>query len=291
MDAATIGGLVLRVLRVAVIAYLAVLVLARLFESRLIFFPNIPGRLEGDWHPENLPIEDVWLHTSDGVKLHAWWIPAENAEFTFLAFHGNAGNIANRAEVYAFLQKTPANVLAVEYRGYGRSEGAPSENGLYRDAQAAYEYVTQTKRIAPRSIISFGQSLGSAVAANLAAQERVGGVVLEAPFPSLSAMARRVFWFIPGIQLAVFTQFRTDRQLKRINAPVLIVHCTDDPVIPPDLEEQVYDAAKPPKYILRIDGRGHEEGSLIAPDQYSAALRDFLRQVSAQSSPTIQPRP
>lgn len=282
MNGPAIGELILRILRVAMIAYLVILVLARVFESHLIFFPNEPGRLDGDWHPENLPTEDVWLQTSDGTKLHSWWIPAEGAKFTFLAFHGNAGNIANRADIYRFLQETPANVLAVEYRGYGRSEGSPSETGLYRDADAAYRYLTETRKVAPATIISFGQSLGTAVAARLAAHSVVGGVVLEAPFPSLSAMARRVFWFIPGIQVAVITQFRTDRQLANIHVPVLVIHCSEDPVIPAELEEQVYDAAKTPKQILLIDGRGHEEGSLIAPEQYRAALLDFLGKVSGR---------
>lgn len=280
MNAHSIGDFALRFVRIVVAAYLVVLILARVFESHLIFFPNYPGRLEGDWHPQNLPVEDVWLQTSDNVKLHAWWIPAENAKFTFVAFHGNAGNVANRADIYRVLHNSQANVLAVEYRGYGRSEGAPSESGLYRDADASYEYLTQTRKIVPATIIAFGQSLGTAVAAHLAAKSAIGGVVLEAPFPSLSSMARRVFWFIPGIQLAVLTQFRTDRQLANIDAPILVVHCSDDPVIPPELEEQVYAGAKQPKYILRIEGRGHEESSLLAPAQYNAALQEFLGRVA-----------
>lgn len=284
MDVHSIGDFAFRLLRILAIAYLAILILARVFESRLIFFPNDPGRLDGDWHPQNLPVEDVWLQAPDGVKLHAWWIPAANAKFTFVAFHGNAGNIANRADVYRVLHNSPANVLAVEYRGYGRSEGAPSEAGLYRDADASYEYLTQTRKISPATIIAFGQSLGTAVAAHLAAKSAVGGVVLEAPFPSLSSMATRVFWFIPGIQLAVINQFRTDRQLANIHAPILVVHCSDDPVIPPELEEQVYAAAQEPKYILRIRARGHEESALLAPVDYRAALQEFLIRVSGSIS-------
>lgn len=161
MDKASFLEQLARVARILVFAYLAVVVLARIFESHLVFFPNEPGRLDGDWHPQGLPIEDVWLRTSDDVTVHAWWIPAENAKFTFLAFHGNAGNIAQRADVYRFLHDTPANVLAVEYRGYGRSQGSPSEAGIYRESDAAYEYLVQTKRIAPRTIIAFGQSLGN----------------------------------------------------------------------------------------------------------------------------------
>jgi fermentation-respiration switch protein FrsA (DUF1100 family) len=281
MDKVSFFEQLARIARILVFAYLAVLALARIFESHLIFFPNEPNRLDGDWHPQGLPIEDVWLRTSDDVTLHAWWIPAENAKFTFLAFHGNAGNIANRADVYRFLRDTPANVLAVEYRGYGRSQGSPSETGLYRDSDAAYQYLGQTRRIVPRTIISFGQSLGSAVAAHLAANAEVGGVILEAPFPSLRAMARRVFWFLPGIELTVLTQFQTSMYITRANAPVLVVHCAQDTVIPPELEERVYDAAKAPKFVLQVNDRCHEEASLMAPGRYRAALQPFLTAVDA----------
>src|SRR5258706_716093 len=181
------------------VAYVLVLVLVRIFERRLIFFPNYPDRLGGDWHPRALPVQDVWLTASDGVKLHAWWIPHDNAKFTFLAFHGNASNIANRAPTYEFLRSTPSNILALEYRGYGHSEGKPDEAGIYRDAEAAYEYLVNTKRIDRKAIISFGQSLGSAVATHLAAGRQVAGIVLEAPFPSASRVARKVFWFLPGV--------------------------------------------------------------------------------------------
>src|SRR5713226_9083784 len=176
------------------IAYVLVLALVRIFETHLIFFPNYPGRLEGDWHPRGLNVQDVWLTASDGAKLHAWWIPADNAKFTFLAFHGNASNIANRAPAYEFLRDLPANVLALEYRGYGRSDGKPSEAGLYLDSEAAYQYLVTSKGTDPKTVISFGQSLGTAVAAHLAARHNVAGVVLEAPFPSAAQMARQVFW-------------------------------------------------------------------------------------------------
>jgi len=167
-------GRLLNLLLTILIAYILALVLIRVFEAHLIFFPDTPGRLEGDWHPHTLPVQDVWLTSSDGTKLHAWWIPHENAKFTFLAFHGNAANITNRAPAYEFLRDTPANVFALEYRGYGRSEGRPSEAALYRDADAAYQYLVNTRGIDPQTVISFGQSLGSAVAAHLAAYRQVG---------------------------------------------------------------------------------------------------------------------
>ena len=191
------------------VAYLLVLLLVRMFESHLIFFPNYPGRLEGDWHPRALNVEDVWLTTSDGVRLHAWWISDDQSRFTYLAFHGNASNIANRAPVYEFLRGTHANVFALEYRGYGHSEGKPSEAGVYRDADAAYEYLVNTKGIDRKTIISFGQSLGTAVATHLAVHRRVAAVVLEAPFPSASRVASKFFWFLPGLSLLTHGQFNT----------------------------------------------------------------------------------
>jgi uncharacterized protein len=264
-----------------VATWLLILILARLFRARLIFFPNYPGRMAGDWNPRHLPFEDVWFETADGIKLHSWWIPNHEAKFTFLAFHGNAGNIADRADVYEFLQRLPANVLAVEYRGYGKSEGTPSEEGIYRDAEAGYEYLTLKKGIAPQTIISYGQSLGSVVATHLAAEKEVGGVVLEAPFPSASAVARDKFWFLPGSGLMAHSLLDTQRNLARISAPILIVHCTQDPVIPPKSSEEVYQEARPPKFILRIEGYCHEEASLIAPENYRATLLEFLRTIDS----------
>jgi pimeloyl-ACP methyl ester carboxylesterase len=151
------------------IACVVVLIILCLFEPRMIFFPDYPSRLEGDWHPSTLTQEDVWFTASDGTKLHASWISNPAAKFTFLAFHGNASNIANRAPTYEFLRETPANILAVEYRGYGHSGGKPSEGGRYLDAEAACQFLLRTKRIDPKSVISFSQSLGTAVAANLGA--------------------------------------------------------------------------------------------------------------------------
>ncbi|HXW56651.1 MAG TPA: alpha/beta hydrolase [Candidatus Cybelea sp.] len=257
-------------------AYVLVLLVLRSFESRMVFFPDYPGRLEGDWHPLTLAPEDVWLTTSDGTELHSWWIANSSAKFTFLAFHGNASNIANRGPIYEFLRDTPANVLAVEYRGYGRSAGKPSEAGFYLDAEAGYQYLVSTRGLDPRSIISFGQSLGTAVATEVAARHMVGGLVLEAPFPSASQVARSIYWFLPGLGLLVRGQFDTQSEIQKVTAPVLVVHCTRDPVLPFQFGLQVYRSARAPKQLLEIDGLCHEESSLVAPVPYRAALQKFL---------------
>lgn len=257
------------------VAYAAILILLRLFEKNLIFFPNYPGRLSGDWNPKGLPVEEVWLRASDGVKLHAWWIPGAGA-FTFVAFHGNAGNITDRSDVYSFLGTVPASVLAVEYRGYGRSEGSPDEQGLYLDAEAAYDYLVRERGILPQRIIAYGQSLGSAVATDLASKREVGALVLEAPFASGRALARRVYPFLPGLGAVVRTKFETGAKLARVSVPVMVVHCANDPVIPYALGEEVFRLARDPKEFFRVESYCHEEASVVAPDAYRAKLRGFL---------------
>lgn len=269
-----------------VLAYIGILFCIVLFESRFIFFPNVPGRLEGDWFPKRLPVEDVQLETEDGVKLHAWWIPAPEAEFTFLAFHGNAANIANRADVYRFLHALPVNVLAVEYRGYGKSEGTPNEVGLYLDAEAAMEYVRREHNIPARRVVAFGQSLGSVVATDLASRHDLGGLVLEAPFASAKEMARRFFWFLPGLAVVMRTKFETSRKLQTVSAPVLVVHCSEDPVIPFSMGEQVYRLARPLKQFYRVDGYCHEEAALVDPGGYRAKLQELLETARSKSPAT-----
>ncbi len=263
--------------------YLAVLLVFRVLERQLIFFPDYPGRQSGDWHPAGLPVEDVWLQARDGVKLHAWWIPAEGSDFTFVAFHGNAGNISHRADVFRFLHALPANLLAVEYRGYGRSEGSPSEAGLYLDAQAAYDYLTLRRGTVPWRIISYGQSLGTAVAVDLAANRKLGGVVLEAPFASARAVARRVYPYLPGLGWIAQSKFETGSKLGKIRAPLLVVHCAQDPVLAFPLGEEVYRLAREPKSFLRIAGTCHEEAFLAAPAEYRARLVALLTSIQTQN--------
>jgi len=263
------------------ISYVSLLLLLRISESKFVFFPDLPGRLDGDWHPAKLPVQDVWITAYDGTRLQAWWIPNEKAQFTFIAFHGNAGNITGRAFVYKFLNDTPANVLAVEYRGYGKSEGKPSEKDFYRDARSAYVFLVERQGIRPETIISFGQSLGTATATDLASEEKVGGLVLEAPFPSIAAMAHRQFSYLPGVELLVYGQMNTKGKIGKVKAPIMVVQCSHDPIIPPALGQEVYEAAASPKQLLKFDMSCHEESSLLAPRRYSAALREFLAGVEA----------
>lgn len=272
----------LHLLLIAAAIYAGLILLLLLFEKKLVYFPGHPGRETGDWQPAGLPAEDVRLTTEDGVTLHGWWIRSAAAQFTFLAFHGNAGNIAHRAPVYRFLHSLPANVLAVEYRGYGRSEGAPDEQGLYRDARAGWEHLVRERGIPPERIIAFGQSLGTAVAADLVAERRVGGIVLEAPFPSAREVARRLYPFLPGIGYFLRTKFETAAKLERGGTPLLVVHCAQDPVLSFALGEETFRRAGEPKRLLRIAAYCHEEASQVRPEEYRAALAEFLALLGGQ---------
>jgi hypothetical protein len=275
---------VLTILAILAVAYILLMAVFLTLERNLIFMPDMPGRLSGNWQPAGLPVEDVWLTAEDGVRVHAWWIPGPQASITVLAFHGNAANLPNRAEIYAQFRSLPANVLAVEYRGYGKSEGEPSEEGIYRDARAALAYLTGPRGLPAQRIIVYGASLGSAVAADAAvnrpAGEDVGGVVLEAPFPSVAYVAKRIYFFLPGLGTLARTQLDTAGKVAKLRVPLLIMHCTDDPVIPFTFGVEVFRrAAGPWRRFYPIKGRCHEGASLEAPEEFLREMRGLVARV------------
>jgi fermentation-respiration switch protein FrsA (DUF1100 family) len=177
-------------------------------------------------------------------------------------------------------------VLAVEYRGFGRSEGRAHEQGLYLDAQAAWEYAVGERGIPPQRVIAFGQSLGTAVAADLAANRDVGGVVLEAPFPSVAAVARRVYFFLPGITALMRTKFAMGEKLAAKEVPLLVVHCASDPVIAHSLGQAVFDQARGPKWFFRVESYCHEEASIVAASEYRQRMLAFLSEVRVRGQGT-----
>lgn len=261
--------------RALLLAALLTILLIRLFEDRLVFFPNLYAT--GEWDPAQygVRVEDVQFTTSDGVRLHAWWGASAGAAHTVVYFHGNAGNLTNRIDNIGFLQQLPVNVLAVDYRGYGKSQGRPSERGIYLDAQAAYDYLTRERGIPAQQIVALGQSLGTAAAVDLATQRPLAGLILEAGFPSARRVAQRT-QFIPGIAYVIRTRFDSAAKLKQIRVPVLVAHCREDPVLPFVLGEELFAAANQPKTFVAYAGVCHEPLFAAAPDDYAAKLRAFF---------------
>ncbi|MFB3154281.1 MAG: alpha/beta hydrolase, partial [Candidatus Acidiferrales bacterium] len=213
--------------------------------------------------------------------------PAEQAlgtALTILYFHGNAGNLTNRIENIAFLRQLPANVLAVDYRGYGKSEGRPTEAGVYLDAQAAYDYLFHERGVVPDHLVVLGQSLGVAVAVDLASKRPVAGLILEGGFPSAGRVVQRSMG-LPGLRFVIRSKFDSAAKLKEISVPVLVAHCTRDPILPYALGEELYAAANQPKTFVSYDSDYHEPLFFADPSDYAARLRAFLESATEAQRP------
>ncbi len=247
----------------------------------MIFYPSRTLEAQpSDW---GMPYEDVVLKTSDSVELHGWYIPAPGAQRTLLFLHGNGGNISHRRDSIAIFRRLGLNVFIFDYRGYGRSQGAPDEAGLYRDADAAWRYLTDTRGVAAQDIVIFGRSLGGAVAAQLATQAPAGALILESTLSSARDFAREAFPLLSRMILVRY-DFNTTQRMREINSPVLVLHSPDDEIMPYALGEQVFQAAREPKRFVRLRG-DHNSGFLLSQPQYEQALGDFL----ATLSPAVHP--
>jgi len=285
--------------RAVLLGLLLLVLLVRMFEERLVFFPDRYATNEWDPSRMGVEVEDVFLTTSDGVRLHAWWAPASSfakatedkpaeqapgTALTILYFHGNAGNLTNRIENIAFLRQLPANVLAVDYRGYGKSEGRPTEAGVYLDAQAAYDYLFHERGVVPDQLVVLGQSLGVAVAVDLASKRPVAGLILEGGFPSAGRVVQRTMG-LPGLHFVIRSKFDSAAKLKEISVPVLVAHCTRDPILPYALGEELYAAANQPKTFVSYDSDYHEPFFFANPVDYAARLRAFLETATKAQGP------
>lgn len=256
--------------------YVSVVGLLYIFQERLLYFPT--GRLIATPESAGLPFEEVWLKTEDGVMLSGWFVPAEGSQRVLLFFHGNAGNISYRMDSMAQFHRMGLNVFIIDYRGYGQSEGRPTEAGTYLDAEAAWRYLTEQRGFLPEQIIIFGRSLGGGVAAWLAAQHPPQLLILESTFTSIPDMAARQFPFLPVRQLSRL-QYNTQARLAHINVPVLIIHSPADKVIPYHHGRALFEAAGRPKTFLELRG-GHNDGFLVSADTYETKIKQFIERYS-----------
>lgn len=245
----------------------------RFLEWKMIYFPRV--EIEATPDLLGLKFEDITFITEDGVKLNGWWIPHPQALGTLIHCHGNAGNIGHRVELAARLHQLGVNVFLFDYRGYGKSRGWPSERGLACDARAAYEFVRAQYGDEERPpILLHGQSLGGAVAARLAVEKQVRGLILESTFTSVPDMARALYPGLPLYRL-VTTRFDTLGRVAQLGLPKLIAHSPDDEVVPFAMGRRLFAAAAPPKQFVALAG-GHNDG-LWTPD-YERALHVLVAQ-------------
>ena len=260
---------------------LLVVVALRLIENQLVYFP--PRYPEGFPPPETYKseVEDVWLLTADGVRINAFYRSNPASKQVLLWFHGNAENIGYGLEHLRALAKTGANILAVDYRGYGKSEGKPDEAGVYHDADAAYDYLIKQRHFRAQDIIIYGHSLGGAVAVNLASRRPCGGLIVESSFTSARAIVRRMFG-IPLIACVVKSHFDSQQLIRNVHAPILIVHGTRDEVIPFAMGQQLFAAAPEPKSFYPIEGAGHNNLMEVGGEGYLALLKGFVERSSVE---------
>jgi len=239
-------------------------------ENSLLFQPS--KKMGPTPDKVGLKYETVTLQTADKVKLDAWWVPAEGACATVLLSHGNGGNLSNRIAKLKILHDLGLNVFMYDYRGYGESEGVPSITGVSYDAQAAYDYLVKDRKIPAANVIDYGESLGGAVAAHLAATSQVGALILDSSFTSVKDMAKLL---LPILADEVQPGLDTLSDLKNIKAPILILHSSDDNVVPYVQGQRLFAAASEPKQFIKLSGT-HNEGFLTSGRTYTDGLNKFI---------------
>ena len=241
-------------------------------KNRFLFYPY--GTIVATPAAAGIEYEDVYYRAEDGVRLHAWWVPAPGARGTVLFCHGNGGNISFLIDTIGIYRSLGLNVFAFDYRGYGRSEGSPTEEGTYRDALGAWEYLVAEKGADPARILLVGRSLGGAVAAWLAVARRPGGLVLEATVTRAADVANHHYPLAPG-ELIFGDTYDTASRMEKIAVPVLVIHSPEDEIIPYPMGEELFRRARDPREFLMISG-SHNAGFMVSRERYREGLGGFV---------------
>ncbi|MFH1018544.1 MAG: alpha/beta hydrolase [Pseudomonadota bacterium] len=260
-----------RLLGYASVGLLVLFMIPRFFIDRFIYFPEAHHEFRPD--DFKLPYEDISLTTDDGVKLHAWWIGDHSMRKTVLFFHGNAGNISHRLDRINLLGQPKIRFFLLDYRGYGQSQGKPSEEGFYRDATAVYQYL-RAQSVSPENIFLFGESLGGAVATELATRVPIAGLILESTFTSVRGIASIHYPFIPNA--FVPDQFNSMARISNVHAKLLVIHGNQDEIAPFSMGKHLYETANQPKSFLEIPGAGHNDLYLVGGRPYRKQILRFL---------------
>jgi len=260
---------------IAVVAALVILfLLIRYLEYKSLYFPL--KKIEASPKDIGLEYEDVKVTSKDGVLLSAWFISASNPRATILFSHGNGGNISHRLEKIGMLNFLGLNVLIFDYRGYGKSTGRPSEKGLYGDADAMLDYLITKKGIRLEEIIVYGESLGGAIAVDLAGKHELGGMIIEETFTSVKDMAKQVLPVIPSSLLK--SEFDSLRKIKDITVPKLIFHSSGDEIVPFEQGKRLFDEALEPKEFVELQG-GHNDAFLVSQELFIGKIDAFVNQI------------
>ncbi|MDQ3800931.1 MAG: alpha/beta hydrolase [Acidobacteriota bacterium] len=252
--------LMLSVLLFPFLIYLGLLIYAYFFSERLIFQPQISSYRDG--------AGIIKLTSSNGAKISARFYENPNAAHTIVFSHGNAEDIGVSDYTAREFQKNGFAVLVYDYQGYGTSSGTATEENVYRDVDAAYDYLTGERKIPPEKIIAYGRSLGGAVALDLASRKKVGGLIVESTFVT----AFRVLTKVP---IFPFDKFRSISKIKNVKCPVLIIHGRKDGIVPFWHGEKLFAEADEPKFFYWIDEADHNDVFSVGGESYLRKIRDF----------------
>lgn len=267
---------------------LVLLGLLRRFERQQTYQPT--RGLLMDASVLNRPWEDVYFRTDDGVSLNGWFFPAAEhsprREWVLLFSHGNAGNLSHRLDLFRIVLATQMNLFAYDYRGYGRSEGSPGEEGTYQDARAAYDWLI-TKGFPADRIIAYGNSLGGGVSSGLATRVEIAGLILQSTFTSLPDVGSELFPFLPVRWLGSL-KYDTLNRLPHFKRPVMIIHGPDDSLVRFHHAERNFAAANEPKRLLKIAG-DHNDGLSGDPEHFLEGINQFFQLLQPPGPGTLPP--
>jgi len=299
------------------IAYWGLGVILYIMQPKLLYspvreVPYTPGELDLDF-------ENVVFESSDGLRLSGWYIPAplettreksltrsappclsaqadvgddspltghaEKSKFTVLFCHGNGGNMMHRLDSINIFYNLGLSCFIFDYRGYGHSQGKPSEEGTYLDVEAAYKWLTKEKKIPPDNIIIFGRSLGGSIAAHFAKKVEVRALIVESTFTSYADIGKKFYPYMPVRWFASFS-YRTIDYIKDVHCPVMLIYSKNDEVVPFDFGLELYEAANEPKKFVEIFG-SHNDGFLISGEIYRKAWTEWLKSLEEHQSQAI----
>jgi uncharacterized protein len=254
------------------------LVLLRANERRLMYFPV--GPLISPDEVGLSQAESVAFTTADGITLHGWFLPSlrRPAPFTVVVFNGNAGNRSYRAPLALALQAQNLAVLLFDYRGYGENRGTPTEAGLAADARAAREFLVQRADVDAGRLVYFGESLGSAVAVDLAAEHSPAALVLRSPFASMADVGQHHYPFLP-VRLLLRDRYASIDRIRQVRCPVLVIAGAQDRIVPLEHSRQLYEAASSAKKLVILPGADHNDAALASGREMIAAIVQFLASV------------
>lgn len=256
------------------VGYGALAAVLYVFQPRFVYFPEMGRKDSITPATLRLPFEEVRIATADGERLSGWFVPAPGARATVLFFHGNAGSIAHRVDWLPMFRQLRLSALLFDYRGYGASTGAPTEAGTYADADAAWRYLTETRKIPAARIVLFGESLGGAVAAHLAARTQPAALVLHSAFTSAPDLASDIYPFLPARLLSRF-RYATLEAVQAAHCPLLVAHSPQDEIVPVAHGRRLFQAAAGPKQFLELAG-SHNNGFVFMRTEWVREFDDFL---------------